>query len=150
MAHSLMDFSRDLTRIVATSDMFAREAMEEPCMVVKIEAKRVIGTYDYGWPPLAESTKKDRIRQGFPADEPLLRTGKMRASIGYRVEIEGAGLEVVGLVGSDDMIAVYQELGTWRIPPRSFLGEAAMHKEVDVHEILGLAMHSVVLLGLKP
>jgi hypothetical protein len=62
----------------------------------------------------------------------------------------GAGLEVVGLVGTDDKIAVYQELGTRTIPPRSFLGEAAMHKEVEVHEVLGLAMHSAVLLGLKP
>jgi hypothetical protein len=73
----------------------------------------------------------------------------MRDSIEHRVETEGLGMEVVGLVGTDNEIAKYQELGTRTIPPRSFLGEAAMHKEEEIHELFGSAMASL-LLGLKP
>lgn len=38
--------------------------------IVEREAKRVIGTYDYDWAPLAESTKDERASLGFPEDEP--------------------------------------------------------------------------------
>jgi hypothetical protein len=59
----------------------------------------------------------------------------MRDSIEHRVETEGLGMEVAGLVGTDNEIAKYQELGTRTIPPRSFLGEAAMHKEEEIQAI---------------
>jgi hypothetical protein len=39
---------------------------------------------------------------------------------------------------------------TRTIPPRSFLGEAAMHKEDEIHEMFGASMTATVLLGLKP
>lgn len=98
-------------------------ALEQACVVIEDEAKRVIGTYDYGWPELAGSTQADREKRGFPANEPLLRTGEMRDSIEHNV----AGKS--GFVGSNADIAVYQELGTSRgIPPRSFLAGAAIHK----------------------
>lgn len=42
--------------------------------------------------------------------------------------------------GSDSDIAVYQELGTNRIPPRSFLGGAALRKEDEAVEVLGERM----------
>jgi hypothetical protein len=35
------------------------------------------------------------------------------------------GGEIYGLVGSNDMKAVYQELGTSKIPPRPFISAAA-------------------------
>lgn len=38
-------------------------------------------------------------------------------------------------VRSDSGIAVYQELGTATIPPRSFLMQAAVHKEREVVKI---------------
>lgn len=150
MTHSLAGFAADLTKIVAGADLFQHAVMEKACKIVEKEAKRVIGTYDYGWTELAESTKADRAAHGFPEDEPLLRTGEMRDSIEHRVEVERIGFEVVGLVGTDNKIAVYQELGTRTIPPRSFLGEAAMHKEHEVHELFGSEMAATVLLGLKP
>jgi hypothetical protein len=46
------------------------------------------------------------------------------------------GAEVVGYVGTNDPIAKYHELGTRTIPPRSFLGEAAMRKEHKIHEMM--------------
>jgi hypothetical protein len=97
--------------------------------IVETEAKRVIGTYDYGWPELAESTQADRVRQGCLADEPLLRTGD---SIEHTIISDHEAQ-----VGSNNDIAVYQELGTSRIPPRSFLAQAAVHAEKEVAHEMG-------------
>jgi HK97 gp10 family phage protein len=104
---------------------------------VKKSAKAKIGEYQdaappfAGWAELADSTKADRVRRGYPEDEPLLRTGEMRESIGHKVR----GNEVT--IGSDSDIAVYQELGTEHIPPRSFLGGAMAEELPRLKEILG-------------
>jgi hypothetical protein len=78
-----------------------------------------------------------------------VRTGEMRDSIEHHVETEGPW-HAIGLVGTDNPIAKYQELGTRTIPPRSFLGEAAMHKEHEIHELFGSSVAAHVLLHLKP
>jgi len=89
-------------------------------VMVEAQAREVIGTYRFGWPELAESTQADRIAQGYPADEPLLRTGTLAASIEHKVELSATGAQ--GLVYSEDIVALWQEMGTSRgIPPRSFL-----------------------------
>lgn len=57
-----------------------------------------------------------------PGDDhttPWLRTGELRASVGH--QSDGA----VAVVGSTSQVAVYQELGTPSIPPRSFLASSA-------------------------
>jgi phage gpG-like protein len=110
-------------------------------VATKIEetAKEEIGTYQAevgpfpAWASLADSTKADRVAQGYAEDEPLLREGDLRESIHHDV----AGLEAV--IGSDSDIALYQELGTAHIPPRPFLGPAAIHNEKVMLEILGAA-----------
>lgn len=85
------------------------------------------------WPELAEFTVQDRLAQGYSPDEPLLRDGTLRDSITHEV----GHLEAV--VGSTSEIAVYQELGTHKIPPRPFLGPAAVHDEKFTVEIIGAA-----------
>lgn len=111
-------------------------ALTRAAKVVEAEAKREIGTYQGAvgpfpaWAPLAESTQADRVREGFPADEPLLRTGEMRASIGHAVKGN------VAVIGSNSDKAVWQELGTKTIPPRSFLGGALMRKLPEVRKEL--------------
>lgn len=147
MAHSLLEFAKALGAM-AEADMLMHESMEKACEIVEKEAKRVIGTYDYGWPQLAESTQKDREAKGFSANDPLLRTGEMRDSIEHRVGLEFGN--VVGIVGTDNPIAKYQELGTAKIPPRSFLGGAAMAKEHEVRAILGLGAYTALAAQLKP
>lgn len=104
-----------------------REALEKACVIVEDEAKRVIGTYDYGWPPL----KPETVARKASGDTPLLETGEMRDSIVHAVEGD------VGHVGSDNDKAVWQELGTARIPPRSFLGAAAMQKGEEAAHAIG-------------
>jgi hypothetical protein len=77
------------------------------------EAKRVIGTYEYGWPALK------------------LETGEMRDSIEKTI-ISDEEAEV----GSSNMKAVWQELGTSRgIPARSFLRAAAMKKSQQIIDL---------------
>lgn len=121
------------------------EALEGAAVIVETEAKRVIGTYDYNWPELADSTKADRVHQGFPENEPLLRTGEMRDSIEHVSDSREAN------VGSNNDKAVWQELGTSRgIPPRSFLGQAAVHKASEVVDEIGRVVVGFLETGTVP
>ena len=133
--------------LTAASDArLAEEAiLEKACVMVEKEAKSAIGTYRYDWPQLAESTQQDRARHGFPPNEPLLRTGELRDSIGHYVAM--AEDPPAGYVGTNDPIAKFQELGTRAIPPRSFLGSAATDKELEIHEMAGRVMAGVMLRG---
>jgi phage gpG-like protein len=105
--------------------------------VVEKEAKAEIGHYQgaagpfSAWPELADATKEDRLKSGFSENDPLLRTGELRDSIEHTAGVDEA------VVGSNSDIAVYQELGTQHIPPRSFLGGAAVRKGEEVANILG-------------
>lgn len=129
MAFSIGEFAALLGSVNPMMGMAQHEMVKRQCEVVEAEAKRVIGTYDYGWPQLAESTQEDRSRKGFAANEPLLRTGDMRDSIKHTVDGD------VGYVFSNDPIAKWQELGTAKIPPRSFLAGASAAMEDRCHEI---------------
>jgi len=121
-------------------------ALERAAVIVETEAKAEIGTYqpDAGpfaaWAELQDSTKRDRVAKGFSENEPLLRTGEMRDSVEHTVKMD-FGPGGVAHIGSDSLIAVYQELGTVRIPARHFLGGAAFRKEREVQQVLG---HGVV------
>ena len=104
------------------------DALKEAGKVIQTEAKRVLGTYDYGWPPLQPETI-ERKRTG---DSPLLETGELRDSIEY---------EVVGkllYIGSNNPKAEWHEYGTSRgIPPRPFLSGAANAKHEEVTHLIG-------------
>lgn len=107
--------------------------VEQACKIVQKKAKAAISREHELWPPLAESTLKDKAAHGFKMPAPLLRTGQLRDSIQYEVH----GNE--GCVGSDSEIAVFQELGTNRIPPRSFLVSSAIASEDRIHRMAGAA-----------
>jgi len=103
-------------------------------------AKEEIGVYQpaYGpfeaWAPLAESTKADRVRQGYTEDDPLLRSGELRDSI----ESEVVGLAAI--VGTKIQIGFWQEVGTENIPPRPFIGPAYVRKFDPLMNAIGLAI----------
>ncbi len=113
----------------------AKNEIEEPTealMIVLAErAKEYIGHYQPGWAPLAESTLEGwhghpgKTELGYaPPDNPLLREGNMRESISGEAELMPFGAR--GVVGSESKIALYQEIGTERIPPRSFLATSVV------------------------
>lgn len=109
--------------------------LEHAGKTIQDEAKRMIGHENVEWPPLAESTLR---RKG--ANTPLLETGQMRDSISYTVDEEAGEVHI----GSNEEKALVHELGTRRIPPRPFLSSAAMHKEKELVEAIGV--HTVKVL----
>ncbi|QEH36502.1 hypothetical protein OJF2_50860 [Aquisphaera giovannonii] len=133
----LLELAAKLGEIALQQHEMEQHALEKAAKLVEKRAKEKIGEYQdqagpfIAWPDLAESTKADRARQGFPEDEPLLRTGEMRDSIEHTV---GNG---EAQVGSNSDIAVYQELGTQHIPPRSFLGGAVVDEMDRIIKIVG-------------
>ena len=135
-----MDLGQFIAKVAGMSMAIEHEthkALERAAKVVEAEAKREIGHYQSAagpfaaWAELADSTKADRVAQGFTENDPLLRTGDLRDSITHAVGHHEA------VIGSNSDVAVYQELGTRRIPPRSFLGGAMVRKSDTVAAILG-------------
>jgi hypothetical protein len=145
MAHSLEEFAAHLASAAIELEIVKHELLEDVGHLVETEAKRVIGTYDYGWPQLAASTQAQRERLGFTPNDPLLRTGGLRESIGHHVN----GLESVD-IGSNDPKARWQELGTDRIPPRPFLAGAAAQKAPEIAEHVGRCYQAILLGGASP
>jgi phage gpG-like protein len=127
---SLGGFAAHLLTIEADLELTREVCVEKACRMVEKEAKAAIGTYRFDWPPLQPET----VARKAGGDTPLLETGELQKSIGHVVGREGG--DVVGYVGTNDPIAKYHELGTRTIPPRSFLGEAAMRKEHKIHEMM--------------
>jgi phage gpG-like protein len=116
-------------------------ALDAIGQMIETEAKRVIGTYTFNWPQLQAATQREREREGFEPNAPLLRTGELRDSISHQVvsddEVE---------IGSDSKVALFQEFGTSTIPPRPFLMPSAIYlleggaiQEV-ISEIIGSAL----------
>lgn len=126
---------------VMGASMVAHEVhgLERAVKIVEDEAKSSLGTYQgqsgpfAGWDELATSTKEDRAAQGYPDNEPELRSGEMGASIEHTIITPGREAEV----GSNSEILEWQELGTSKMPPRSIIGGAAARKEHAVAEALG-------------
>ena len=130
---TLLGFAAELHAIDRDLEALGPKIIERACQIVQKKAKAAIGTEHEMWPALAESTIKDKAAHGYKIPAPLLRTGEMRDSIEYTVH----GNE--GAVGSDLDIAVYQELGTSKIPPRSFLVSSAISSEDKIHRMAGAA-----------
>jgi hypothetical protein len=131
MAHSLLEGAAFFTGVQLNLERASKAAVTKSARLIRDEARRVLGTYDYGWVPLAEST----IAQKETGDSPGLETGAMRKSIKYSVD--GTRMHWEATVGSNDPHALYFELGTIHQPARSFLAGAAMRKQHEVHKICG-------------
>lgn len=135
--HSLTDLARHLGEVALSQHEMEHAALESAAVMVERRAKEKIGEYQQeagpfiAWPELADSTKADRTRHGFAEDEPLLRTGELRDSIEHTVA------DGVAQVGSNSDKAVWQELGTKYMPPRSFLGGAVVDKLDDIMKTIG-------------
>ncbi|WHQ73418.1 hypothetical protein [Pantoea sp. Lij88] len=136
----LEQFARELSSASATIATGLEAGFRVIVKEIEETAKEEIGVYQpaYGpfdaWVSLAESTKADRVRQGYSEDEPLLRSGELRDSI----ESEVVGLAAI--VGTKSQIGFWQEVGTDSIPPRPFIGPAYVRKINPLMEATGLAI----------
>jgi hypothetical protein len=125
----LKTIDRDLTEV-------GPAILARACEMVAKAAREAIGKEHEMWSALAPGTIAEKVRHGYAVPAPLLRTGEMRSSIEWTVD--AAKLE--GCVGSDDPVALYQELGTSRIPPRSFLVSSAISMEDKIHKMAARAV----------
>lgn len=133
-----------LTHMVAGVSQAQHAALEKAAVIVETEAKAEIGNYQgaagpfAAWAPL----KPETIARKVNGDTPLLETGEMRDSIEHMVQGNSA------YVGSNNEKALWQENGTSRgIPPRSFLGGAAVRKSPDVVAAVGQTIQAYLVSG---
>lgn len=110
-------------------------ALEWAAQTIENEAKSAIGTYKYDWPRLQPET----VARKAHGDTPLLETGEMRDSIEHVV----IG-HTEAHIGSNNEKAVWHELGTKTIPPRSFLAGAAAEMAPQVSKVIGIAVASAI------
>ncbi len=99
------------------------------------------------WKPLAESTVGEKRRLGYvghvSATDPLLRTAHLRESIKVSVQLH----EVA--VGSEEKIALWQEMGTRRIPARPFMGPAMMASMDYASDLMGELVVRLLTPGMR-
>ncbi|CAH2606518.1 conserved protein of unknown function (plasmid) [Rhodovastum atsumiense] len=151
---SLGAFLAHLATLPAAVHEAQKEGLKAGAKVVEREAKEEIGRYQPAagpfpaWDRLSTATLdgfnhpqaghiKGKRELGYaPPDNPLLREGHLRESISSGLENDHTAI-----VGSDDEVALWQEMGTpnalYPIPPRSFLGRAAFVKGDEVAEAVG-------------
>lgn len=137
---SLLDMVTKLAAAEVAIHTNARRELDRVGAAIQSTAKAEFGHYQDGigefpaWEELAESTKEDRVRQGFTENDPLLRSGETRDSI----ERQTAELETV--VGSNSEILERHEFGTSKMPPRPVLGPALVRNHDLILEKLGGAV----------
>jgi hypothetical protein len=130
---SLAEFEAELERAVARVVPALEIGLDKVGTLAVTLAHHYPGEYQPGWAPLAESTLKDKADKGFPVPSPLLRTGEMAES--YKKELELAELAVV--VGSPEKKALWQEMGTSRIPPRPVVSLALANSLPYAADVFG-------------
>jgi HK97 gp10 family phage protein len=145
---SLAEFAAKLVASDGSLKAAEHDVIAKGCAMVAERAKDMIGVPQPGWATLAPETlkRKDGV------NTPLLETGELRDSITWNADAHE------GYVGSNDKKAIFQELGTSRMPPRSFLGAAAVQMESDIDKMAdravaaafeGTGVFGEVLRGLK-
>jgi hypothetical protein len=139
-------FLGDLAVVSAELDAVRRRALEKAAVIIETDAKESLGTYQEGWPELAESTQEARARAGYSADEPLLRSKTLQGAITH--EHDGSRRVLVGVPDNARAeepdgarvsdVAVWMEEGTSEAPPRPFMGPAAFRKGPEIAEQIGV------------
>jgi len=146
---NIESFVEHLAALEVAEALAARRALSQCAKIVEKRAKDKIGEYQQqagpfvAWAELAESTKRDRERQGYPEDEPGLRSGEMRDSVGHVLSTDSLEAQI----GSNDDKMVFFELGTSKQPPRSVLGGAMADELHKIGEVLEKSLYGVLVSG---
>lgn len=141
----LQEFSIYLSKLAVKYESYETKAAEFSLNILEKESQDKIGHLNSGggefkdWAPLAESTLADKQRKGyiFNADgNPLYREGDLKKSIksSYHPNLRK------GYLGSTSIIGLYQEIGTNRIPPRSFIGLTMFQSKPVITNIMSQMM----------
>lgn len=145
---SFSAFAAHLQFVAEGEERAVEEGLKKAIRIPLEEARNEIGHYQSAagplgaWPSLAQSTKDDRARHGYPEDEPLLRDGTLRDAVESNVADGEAAIGVASRMVGDGkrsvdigIVAEVQEMGDRHVPARSFLG-GAMVRTADeaVHE----------------
>ena len=93
---SLLGFVEELAPIESRLERAEDRAIVKACELLQAKSKGVIGQPQPWWPPLAPSTLAHKS-----ANEPLLETGELRASIEITAPVR-EGDDVKGYVGSNN------------------------------------------------
>jgi hypothetical protein len=128
-------FAAFLQGVLSHQEHAIHEGLEKGGKIIADEAKAEVGHYQdaagpfKAWAQLKDSTQLHRLKAGHTPNDPLLIDGK---HIRDTIEVIVQGHEAS--VGSKDKVALYQETGTTKggreiVPPRSFLGGAAVRKQ---------------------
>jgi hypothetical protein len=152
---SLGGFAAHLLTMVEKQVDAQTAALDKGAAIVQKAAIAKFGQYQaeagefVAWAELADATKEDRVRQGYPEDEPGLRSGETRDSI------QRTAGPAEAHIGSDKDELVWFELGTPTQPPRSVLGAAAVEQGERVSHVIGQSLFTAlvgkeVLGGLLP
>lgn len=118
-------------------DRGVERGLDKASALLQRETKKMFGTYQQGagpfeaWPELADSTKEDRVKQGYSENDPLLREGDLRDSIEREVE------KTEAIVGSTSEIMPFHEFGTSRMPPRPVFGIALYRNWEKICRLVG-------------
>jgi phage gpG-like protein len=138
----IMNLAEAAARMAAAAidiEAAKRAAIEEACVIVEARAKGMIGHPNPGWPPL----KPETITHKGGLAMPLLETGEMRDSIQHTVVDSSQGW-----VGSNLDRAIFHELGTSKIPPRSFLAHSAMESGPEIAKMVAKTIGGAISAGL--
>lgn len=135
-------FAAHLRRVQAAMPAAERAGLKLGAELIQEEARASLGHYQTSntgpvepWEPLAEDTVKERTKQGYPPNDPLERSrtlhDNIEISVGPRKAEIGVPDRLVQLPykkHADNIgeIALDLEMGTQHMPPRSFLGLAAL------------------------
>jgi hypothetical protein len=130
---SLAEFAAKLIASDRNLKVAETEVIAAACALVAGRAKDLIGVPQPGWPPLSPETlkRKDGI------NTPLLETGELRSSVEWNSD------DQEGYVGTNDLKGRWQEFGTSRLPPRPFLGSAAIQMEGEIDKMAARAVADV-------
>ena len=139
MPHSFTSFAQfaaHIRHIERTAPQVEHHAMDEASKHFLDAVHAIPGVYQAGWAELEEATQADRVRRGYSANDPLLRSGGLRDSYQRRVLDNRHAI-----VGSDDPRAPWFENGTRHMPPRPVIGAADAQHGKRIADGIGRHVH---------
>jgi hypothetical protein len=112
---SLDDLARHLKLLERKAAVLPREVATVVAPVLAENIRTVMGDH-MKLVDLAPATQAERLREGFTANDPLVRSGELRDSV--MPEVVGLFGAEFAAAGSEDPVSGYLEFGTLTIPAR--------------------------------